>query len=186
MCMGVLPECMAVHHVDIVPTKVRRGWLIPWNWRCRQLWATTWVLGITPGFSERAGSALNPCTVFLVSKTQFQCEFWWGQLSTEHHDIRAEELLLSSKSPSPLGWRRGSATKPMWGHLWVTGIVMGLSNSGRSCWGTHFCVWELWLSPSGTQLTWRPRSSLQQPLPWQEQMATCQDSWQCLLASPRS
>ena len=32
---------------------------ILWNWSYRWLWAAMWVLGITPGFSERVLSALT-------------------------------------------------------------------------------------------------------------------------------
>lgn len=32
---------------------------VPWNWSCRQFWAAIWVMGIEPGSSGRAASALN-------------------------------------------------------------------------------------------------------------------------------
>ena len=49
----------------VIP-EVRRGHQIPWNWNYRWLWATMWVLGIKPGGSGRAASALNHWANFPV------------------------------------------------------------------------------------------------------------------------
>lgn len=39
--------CMYVHcHVSLVSAEARRGCWIPWNWNCRRLWATPWLLDI--------------------------------------------------------------------------------------------------------------------------------------------
>lgn len=46
--------CMFVYvpHAGLVPTKTRRGHLIPQNWSYRWLWVTMWVLGSEPGYLE--------------------------------------------------------------------------------------------------------------------------------------
>ena len=48
MCNCVLPACMYMCRCQV-----------SWNWSYRQLWAAMWVLGMEPGPSGRAASALN-------------------------------------------------------------------------------------------------------------------------------
>lgn len=43
----------------LVFTEAKRGHLNPWDWSYRQLWVLEWVLGIEPGSSRKATSALN-------------------------------------------------------------------------------------------------------------------------------
>ena len=50
---------VCVPHECLVPTEVRRGLQIPWNWSYGWVWATVWVLKTESGSSARATSALN-------------------------------------------------------------------------------------------------------------------------------
>lgn len=43
----------------LVPTDARRRCRIPWNWSCKSLWTTMWLLRIEPESSERTASAFN-------------------------------------------------------------------------------------------------------------------------------
>ena len=57
-CMGLLSECMSVHHVHAVTMEARRGHQIPrksGDW----LLAAIQVLGTESGSSARAASALD-------------------------------------------------------------------------------------------------------------------------------
>ena len=54
--ISVLLEYMSVHQV---PTPIRRGQWIPWDWNYRWLWTVLWVTGTKLKSSGRAASALN-------------------------------------------------------------------------------------------------------------------------------
>lgn len=54
VCMYVCAPSMCVVHKE-----ARRGHGIPWDWSCRCLWATLWILGIKPGCSGKANSVLD-------------------------------------------------------------------------------------------------------------------------------
>lgn len=58
MCMGALPVCMPEHRAHAV-TRSRRRCEIAWAQSCRQLYVSTWVLGIKPRSSERVLNALS-------------------------------------------------------------------------------------------------------------------------------
>lgn len=59
MCMAVLFECMSV--LTCMPEAWGGQKRVEISWDCgdRQLWAVKWMLGIEPGFSERASRAPN-------------------------------------------------------------------------------------------------------------------------------
>ena len=40
--MDVLPACVSVYHMHVVPTELRRWCQIPWDWSTGQLWSTMW------------------------------------------------------------------------------------------------------------------------------------------------
>lgn len=48
MRMSVLPKCMHVHCVCLVPTETRRRPQIPWSLNYRMLYAAMWVLEPAP------------------------------------------------------------------------------------------------------------------------------------------
>lgn len=56
-CFASMYVC--VLHVRLFLQRPEEGCQIPWNWRCRRLGATMWVLGIEPGSSRRAASIIN-------------------------------------------------------------------------------------------------------------------------------
>ena len=58
------PTCMFVHCVCTQRDQ-------QWNWRCRWLWATMWVLGIEPKSTGRATSALSHWTILPVPRHDF-------------------------------------------------------------------------------------------------------------------
>jgi hypothetical protein len=59
--MDVFSACMyCVSHECLVPTEVRKGLLISWNYSCRWLLATMLELGIEPRSSGRAATEPSP------------------------------------------------------------------------------------------------------------------------------
>lgn len=54
VCMYIYAPSMCVVHKE-----ARRGHGIPWDWSCRCLWATLWILGIKPRCSGKANSVLD-------------------------------------------------------------------------------------------------------------------------------
>ena len=57
--VSVLLVCMQVLRMCAMLTEVRRGHRISWIWSYEWLVTTMWVLGMEPGSSARAASALN-------------------------------------------------------------------------------------------------------------------------------
>lgn len=51
-------ECMYSKYVPNA-TRRHRGHQFPWNWNCKWLWATMWILGIKPRSSAKATCAIN-------------------------------------------------------------------------------------------------------------------------------
>lgn len=59
MCVNVLIAWMLCALCECLePAEARRGCWMPWNWTCRLLWATMWLLGSEPQTSART-SVLN-------------------------------------------------------------------------------------------------------------------------------
>lgn len=50
--MGILSECMYVHHMVLVPTEAKIDHKILWNWIFRRWWATVYML-------EKSGPSEN-------------------------------------------------------------------------------------------------------------------------------
>lgn len=60
MQMGVFPACVPAHHVCVLHLWRSEECWVFWNWGYRQWWAIVmWMLGIQPGSSARAESALK-------------------------------------------------------------------------------------------------------------------------------
>lgn len=60
--------------VCLMPTEVKRWYQIPWNWRCRSLWGTMWVLGTSAWFSKRTTSEPNHVGHLSSPRNSFQKE----------------------------------------------------------------------------------------------------------------
>lgn len=58
--------------VCLMLTEVKRWYQITWNWRCRSLWATIWVLGTSAWFSKRTTSEPNLWEIFLAPEILFK------------------------------------------------------------------------------------------------------------------
>lgn len=52
VCMGALRIFMSMHHALVVPTDVRRGCLILWDWNYRQSLSAMQMLESTPSRPE--------------------------------------------------------------------------------------------------------------------------------------
>lgn len=64
--------CRSVHHMHVVPTKIRRGHHIPWDLNCRWLWSTLWVLELNPGPAEEGLIPLTTETSLQLLKAGFK------------------------------------------------------------------------------------------------------------------
>lgn len=58
--------------VCLMLIEVKRRYQIPWNWRCRSLWATIRVLGTSAWFSKRTTSEPNLWDIFLAPEILFK------------------------------------------------------------------------------------------------------------------
>lgn len=63
MYTSVLPVCIYVHNMPMLPIVARRGVRSSWNWSFRWLWAVKWVLGTKSWSFVRAASVLNLWTI---------------------------------------------------------------------------------------------------------------------------
>lgn len=68
VCMGALCVFMSMHHALVVPTDVRRGCLILWDWNYRQSLPALQMLESTPSHPEEEPVLLNSWAVSLPSK----------------------------------------------------------------------------------------------------------------------
>lgn len=72
------------------------GCQITWNYSYKRLWAVTWVLGIEPGISGRAATALDAEALQLLLKTETMSYLFlhlWGHTINM---IKNMNLMLSS------------------------------------------------------------------------------------------
>lgn len=66
-----------------VPVGVRREHWIPWNWNCRQLWTSLWVLRMEPTSFAKAASALSCWAISLAPSVRCSANdeeskyVWW-------------------------------------------------------------------------------------------------------------
>lgn len=100
MCIGVLPVCVCT---TTCVSGARRGSQIPRKWSCRQMWAATWVLGITTGSPDRAATSPAP-PLSLAQSLSSRRYSWPGNLRSLSLPASTHWMTSTATMPAFLTW----------------------------------------------------------------------------------
>ena len=82
---------MSVYPMNaLVPTEDKTGSQMPWNWGCRQLWASVWLLEIKPRFFGTAASIPNSGAISPAPPSYFSNSL----LEPETHQVATSPVIF--------------------------------------------------------------------------------------------
>ena len=143
--------CMYSVCVYLVPAEIRKRHQMLGNWSYRWLWATMWVLGVTPRPSARATSTLNcwavPADPSVTSEGEFItrilrcCDFSSG---VSDYSLLLEQFIRSPLKiliclPIQVALISSKAVCLSWGLLWnVVSVVL----TDCPAWWSRMCPFQ--------------------------------------------